>query len=48
MAKNDFRTLHANYKKLLNDAYRIAGSNQEESARLYAEADNLRKTLFAY
>ena len=48
MAKTNFKTLQLKYKTLLNDAYQLASTNQIESERLYAEADKLRKTLYAF
>jgi hypothetical protein len=44
----DFKTLQAQYKKLLNDAYQMSKVNQQESVRLYAQADQMRKALFAF
>jgi len=48
MAKTNFKELQGNYKKLMQDAYSQSKSDQDESNRLYAEADALRKSLFAF
>ena len=48
MGKNNFKNLQAKYKTLLQDAYTISKTNQLESNRLYAEADEIRKTLFSF
>jgi len=48
MGTTNFKELQANYKKLMQDAYTKSKSDQSESNRLYAEADELRKSLFAF
>ncbi|MCP4459552.1 MAG: Lacal_2735 family protein, partial [Cytophagales bacterium] len=48
MAKNNFKLLQSEYKKLMQDAYRLSKTDQCESTRLYSEADELRKSLFAF
>jgi len=44
----DFKTLQAQYKKLLNDAYQMSKTNQSESVKMYAQADQMRKALFSF
>ena len=48
MGKSNFKKLQDKYKTLMQDAYTVAKTDQSESTRLYAEADELRKSLFAF
>ncbi len=48
MAIHNTENIQNKYKKLLMDAYKVSKTDQSESQRLYAEADELRKLVFAF